>query len=168
MPPTNLRHSHYTAGWEWVSLRNRTAERRRRQNACVWQTWQGCYLRVLSWSSFNIIVSVFLHREWDWRVRVKLGEIKRFLKQNYCQARHTRFTVFFPLPFCCVNSLLFRQMKTFANDLTSGKCRWQVWRVHFRSRLKYFRWRGILANKYCMYFVSWTLLSSLRTRHWFS
>ena len=165
MPLTNLRHSHYTAGWEWVSLRHRTAERRRRQNACVWQTWQGCYLRVLSWSSFNIIVSVFLHRD---VIKGMWSLAKRFLKQNYCHARHTRFTVFFPLPPCCVNSLLFQQITTFANDLTSGKYCWQVWRVHFRSQLKYFSWRGILANKYCMYFISWTLLSSPRTRHWFS
>ena len=31
-----------------VSLRNRTAERGGRQNACVWQTWQDYYLYVLS------------------------------------------------------------------------------------------------------------------------
>ena len=36
-----------------VNLRNRTAGRRRRQNARVWRTWQGCFLRVLSWSSLN-------------------------------------------------------------------------------------------------------------------
>ena len=40
----------------FVSLRNRTADRRGRQNACLWQTWQGCYLRVMSWSSQNINV----------------------------------------------------------------------------------------------------------------
>ena len=34
-----------------VSLRNKTAERRGRQNACACQTWQGYYLRVSSWSS---------------------------------------------------------------------------------------------------------------------
>ena len=39
-----------------VSLLNRTAGRRRRQNARVWQTWQGYFLRVLSWSSLNINV----------------------------------------------------------------------------------------------------------------
>ena len=165
MPLTNLRNSNYTAGWEWVRLRHRTAERRRRQNACVWQTWQGCCLRVLSWSSFNIIVSVFLHRD---LIKGMWSSAKSFLKQNYCHARHTRFNVFFPLPPCCVNSLLFRQMTTFANALTSGKYHWQVWRVHFRSQLKYFSWRGILANKYCMYFISWILLSSPTTRHWFS
>ena len=31
---------------------------------------------------------------------------KRHLKQNYCHACHTRFAVFFPLPSCCVSSLL--------------------------------------------------------------
>ena len=45
--------------WKWklhtgvslfVSLRNRTGEERRRQNTCVWQTWQGYYVRVLPWS----------------------------------------------------------------------------------------------------------------------
>ena len=35
-----------------VSLRNKTAGRRR-QNTCVWQKWQGYYLRVLSWSLLN-------------------------------------------------------------------------------------------------------------------
>ena len=31
---------------------------------------------------------------------------KSYFKQN-CHACHTRFAVFFPLPFCCVSSLLF-------------------------------------------------------------
>ena len=31
---------------------------------------------------------------------------KRFFKQNYCHACHTRFAVFFPLPSCCVSSLI--------------------------------------------------------------
>ena len=43
-----------------VSLRNRTAERRGRQNACVLQTWQGYYLRVLSWSSLTLMFSGLL------------------------------------------------------------------------------------------------------------
>ena len=30
---------------------------------------------------------------------------KSYFKQNYCHACHTRFAVFFPLPFCCVSSL---------------------------------------------------------------
>ena len=35
-----------------VSLRNRKAERRGRQNVCVWKTWKGYYLRVLSYFNF--------------------------------------------------------------------------------------------------------------------
>ena len=31
---------------------------------------------------------------------------KSCFKQNYCHACHTRFVVFFPLPSCCVSSLL--------------------------------------------------------------
>ena len=38
----------------FLSLPNRTAGRRGRQNACAWQTWQGYYLRVMSWSSLDI------------------------------------------------------------------------------------------------------------------
>ena len=37
-----------------LSLPNRTAGRRGRQNACAWQTWQGYYLGVMSWSSLDI------------------------------------------------------------------------------------------------------------------
>ena len=32
--------------------------------------------------------------------------VKCFFKQNYCHACHTRFAVFFPLPSCCVSSLI--------------------------------------------------------------
>ena len=86
-----------------VSLRNRTAERRGRQSAHVWQTWQGYYSCVLLWSSFNImfasLLQTYLFQEkWSWA--------ESLFKQNYCHACHTRFTVFFPLPSCCVNSLM--------------------------------------------------------------
>ena len=40
-----------------VSLRKKTAERRGRQNACVWQTWQAYYLCVLWWSSLKLMFS---------------------------------------------------------------------------------------------------------------
>ena len=33
---------------------------------------------------------------------------KRYFKQNYCRSCHTRFALFFPLPSCCVSSLLIR------------------------------------------------------------
>ena len=31
---------------------------------------------------------------------------KSYFKQNYCHVCHIRFAVFFPLPSCCVSSLL--------------------------------------------------------------
>ena len=31
--------------------------------------------------------------------------MERVFKQNYCNACHTRFDVFFPLPSCCICSL---------------------------------------------------------------
>ena len=43
-----------------VSVRNRMAGRRERQNGCVWQTWQGYYLHVLSWSSLKFMFSGLL------------------------------------------------------------------------------------------------------------
>ena len=81
-----------------VSLLNRTAGRRGgRQNAPVLQEWQGHYLRVLSWSSLNIILC-FL-------VFYKMICFK-FFKQNYCHTCQTRFAVFFHVPSCCVSSLI--------------------------------------------------------------
>ena len=73
-----------------------------RQNACVWHTWQGYHLVVLSWSSLNI--SVF----WSFtknlfKARWSLAE--SFFKQSYCHACHTRFAVGFPFPSCCVLKL---------------------------------------------------------------
>ena len=34
---------------------------------------------------------------------------KSYFKQNYCHVCHTRFAVFFPLPSCCVSSLMRSQ-----------------------------------------------------------
>ena len=49
--------------YKWiVSLRNRTAERRGRQNAWVWRTWQGYYFRVLSWSWITLMFSGLLRK----------------------------------------------------------------------------------------------------------
>ena len=85
-----------------VSLRNETAKRRGRQNACVWQTWQCYYLRVLSWSSLTLMFSGLLQKD---LFKGGWSSAKRFFKQNYCHACHTGFTVVFPLPSCCVSSL---------------------------------------------------------------
>ena len=46
-----------------VSLRNRTAERRGRQNAFVWQTWQAYYLCVLWWSSLKLMFCGLLRKD---------------------------------------------------------------------------------------------------------
>ena len=86
-----------------MSLRNRTAERRGRQNACAWQTWRACYVCVLRWSSLKLMFSGLLQKDvfkGGWSTAEKL------FKQNYCHACHTKFAVFFPLPSCCVSSLL--------------------------------------------------------------
>ena len=86
-----------------VSLRNRTAGRRGRQNVCVWQTWQGYYLHVMSWSSLSVNVFFFLQKDLFKRTWCLA---KSYFKQNCCHGCHTRFAVFFPLPSCCVSSLL--------------------------------------------------------------
>ena len=95
-----------------VSLHNRTAERRWWQNACVWQTRQGYYWPVLLWSSRNL--SGLLQK-----ICLKEGEVwqKIFFKQKYCHACHTRFSFFFPLPSCCVSSLIKGGQRPEARDL---------------------------------------------------
>ena len=77
-----------------------TVGRRGLQNACVWQTWQGYYLRVMSWSSLNINVFWSLQKTY---VSKKSDLAWTYFKQNYCHACHTRFAVFFLLPSCCVS-----------------------------------------------------------------
>ena len=88
-----------------VSLLIRTAQRRRRQKPCVWQTWHTYYLRVcchvqLIQLCFDLLQKDLLKGRWS------LAEI--IFKQNYCHACHTRFAVFFPLPSLRVGSLLTR------------------------------------------------------------
>ena len=66
-----------------VSLRNRTAGRRRRQNARVWQTWQGYFLRVLSYLHLTSMFSGLLQKDL-FTGRWILA--KSYFKQNYCHA----------------------------------------------------------------------------------
>ena len=57
----------------------------------------------MSWSSPNN--NVF----WSLQKALFKGEwslATGYFKQNYCHACHTRFAVFFPLPSCCVSSLI--------------------------------------------------------------
>ena len=89
-----------------MTLRNRTAERRGRQIACVWRTWQGYNLRILSRSWLTSMFSGLLQKD---LLKRKWSLAKSYFKQNYCHACHTRFAVFFPLPSCCVSSLAKRR-----------------------------------------------------------
>ena len=89
-----------------MSLRNSTAERRGQQNACVWQTWQGYYLRFVSWSSLKLMFSGLFQKHL-FKGRWSLTEI--VFEQNFCHACLARFAVFFPLPSCCVSLLLYTQ-----------------------------------------------------------
>ena len=86
-----------------MSLPNRTAGRRGRQNAFVWQTWLGYYLPVLSSFSFKINVFWSLQK---YPFKGKWSLAKSYFWQNYCHACHTRFAVFVPLPSCCAISLI--------------------------------------------------------------
>ena len=88
-----------------VSLLITTAQRRRRQKPCVWQTWHAYYLHVcrdvqLIQLCFDLLQKDLLKGRWS------LAEI--IFKQNYCHACHTRFAVFFSLPSLRVGSLLTR------------------------------------------------------------
>ena len=58
--------------WIIVSLRNRRAERRGRQNDCLWQTWQAKFFLFLWWSSLKLMFSHLL----------KKGEVRRKLFSN--------------------------------------------------------------------------------------
>ena len=84
-----------------VSLRNRTVERRGRQNAWARQTWWGYYLRVLSGIHLTLMFLALLQKDW-FKGMWSLAEAK----QNYCHACHTRFAVVFLLPSFCVSSLI--------------------------------------------------------------
>ena len=93
---TNL----FECWWILVSLRNRIVERRGRQDARVWQTWQGYCLRVLLW--FTLLFSGLLQKD---LFKGRWSLAKNFFKPNYRHACYTRFAVSFPLLPCCVSSL---------------------------------------------------------------
>ena len=84
-----------------LSLRNRTVERRGRQNACVTNVTD-LLLMCLSSSWLKMFPGLL---QKDLSVKGGWRSAKTFFKQNYCHACHTKFAVFFPLPSCCVTSL---------------------------------------------------------------
>ena len=138
-----------------VSLRNRSAVGRGRQNACARQTWQGYYLRVLSWSSLYTNVSGLSQKE---LTKEKRSLAKIYFKQNYCHACHTRFAVFFPLPSCCVSSLfMVYDRKTTYNRLSSCSLLW--WR---RKEM----WAGKTAWRHAAlpYLNAWNMQASYHVK----
>ena len=80
-----------------VSLRDRTAKRLKAANVT------GLLLACFVGNSLNII---FFCSSTKRSVLEMWSLAKGFFKKNYCHACHTRFAVVFPLPSCCVSSLL--------------------------------------------------------------
>ena len=56
------------------------------------------------------------------------GEVRRkkFFKQDYCHACHTRFAVFFHLPSCCVSSLIILCLRMHVKISTNVACRFRA------------------------------------------
>ena len=101
-----IQHCHLCDGFLSIAvyLRNRTAERRRPQNACAWQTWHGYYLRVSLWSLLPI------NAFWSFTIgsvkkRVKFGG--KFFKIKLLSRLSHKVCRLLPLPFCFVSSLIY-------------------------------------------------------------
>ena len=107
-----------------MSLRNRTAERGGRQNACVWGTWQGYYLHVLTYSSLNI--SVFgLLKKICWKEDEAFRQI--FFKQNYCHACLTRLpSSLLSRPVTLVHAWALLSIEKISYKLESAPCTYPV------------------------------------------
>ena len=101
-----------------VSLHNRKAERRGRQNACVWQTWHSYYLRVLLWSllPFNAFWSFTIRSV---KKRVKIGGT--FFKTKLLSRLSHKVCRLLPLPVCFVSLLIylksFNKLEDFGESL---------------------------------------------------
>ena len=101
-----------------VSLHNRKAERRGRQNACVWQTWHGYYLRVLLCSLLPI------NAFWSFTIgsvkkRVKIGGT--LFKTKLLSRLSHKVCRLLPLPFCFAISRIylmsFNKLEDFGESL---------------------------------------------------
>ena len=75
----------------------REAERRGKQNVCAWQTWQGYYLRVLSWSSINLAM-LWSYKEIFCKEARKVKFGGRLFKHKYCHAVTKGLPSSFPRP----------------------------------------------------------------------
>ena len=65
-------------------------------------------LKCLSWSWLKMFPGLL---QQDLSVKGGWRSAKTFFKRNYCHACHTKFAVFFPLPSCCVSSLITHMIK---------------------------------------------------------
>ena len=124
-----------------VSLRNKTAERRGRDNAWVLQTWQGYDLRVLIGIHLTLTFFVLLQKD---LFKGMWGLVEVFFKHNYCHACHTRFAVVFPLPSGCVSSLLVSlRNRTAGRRGRQNACAWQTWQGYY---LRVLTWSSLNTN----------------------
>ena len=123
--------------------RNGTAGRRGRQNARVWQTYQGYYfnLHILLRSSLNINFSGLLQND---LFKERWSLEKSYFKQNYSHACHTRLAVFFPLQSCCVSSQM--TFSTSNNSLDNFTC----WYAQFWKKQTTYPMRGWCSLQICI------------------
>ena len=91
----------------------KTAGRRGRQNAWVWQTWRGLYLPVLSGIQLTLMFFALLQKD---LFKGMWSFAEGYFKQNYCHACHSRFAVVFPHPSFCVSSLILKTRKKIKLD----------------------------------------------------
>ena len=94
---------------EFTQQLHKTTQRKGRQNACVRQTWQVYYLRVLWWSSLKLMFSAWSFEK-KYLFKGRRSSAEKFFEQIYFHACYPRFAFFFPLPYCCVSSLLVNLM----------------------------------------------------------
>ena len=71
----------------------------------MWQTWRGYYLRVLSGIHLTLLFLALLQKD---LFNGMWGLAEGFFNENYCHACHTRFSAVFPLPSCCISSLMLK------------------------------------------------------------
>ena len=147
--------------WELiVSLRNRTARRRGWQNVCVWQTWQGYNVHVMSCSSLSINVFWFLQKD---LFKGKWWLAKSYFKQICCHSCHTRFAVFFPLPSCCVSSLIIQLLNDSWLILSWHYC--TVCAARAGTCTQYFVWVNIVTCFLYLTIIPWAWMGCESIAH---
>ena len=90
-----------------VSLRNRTARRRGRQNVCVWQIKRDRAITCVFCRDLLLTLMFSCPLQKD-LLKGRWSLAESFFKQNCCQLCHTMLAFFFPLPSCCLSSVIYR------------------------------------------------------------